>query len=113
MPSLARRLWLSTSQAAPSLSDPEPVRSLTTEDFRVLLASAPAEIQARARATYRVWSDNPAHPSLRFKRVHAGQPIYSVRITLDWRALCVLNDDVAIWFWIGRHGEYERLLARG
>ena len=88
------------------------MQSQTTEDFRAHLASAPAEIREKARGAYRVWSENPAHPSLRFKRVHAGHPIYSVRITLDWRALCILKDDVAIWFWIGPHSEYERRLSK-
>ena len=44
------------------------------------------------------------------KKVHPERAIYSVRINLDWRALCVVRDDVAIWFWIGPHSEYERVL---
>ena len=112
MLALLRRRWPSTRPDAPSLSSPSPVQSQTTEDFRALLAAAPAEIRAKARSAYQVWSENPTHPSLRFKRVHGSQPIYSVRITLDWRALCILKGDVAIWFWIGPHSEYERILSK-
>jgi hypothetical protein len=88
------------------------VRSQTTAEFRALLASAPDAIQSKAQSTYQLWAANPAHPSLRFKKVHATLPIYSVRIDLDWRAVGVLKGDTVIWFWIGSHDDYDRLLAR-
>ena len=88
------------------------MRSQTTAAFRALLASAPESTQAKARAAYELWEANPAHPSLRFKKVHDTRPIYSVRIDLDWRAIGVLQDDVVVWFWIGPHAEYERLLSK-
>jgi len=59
-----------------------------------------------------LWSENPDHPSLRFKKVHSRLPIYSVRVDLDWRAVGILEGDVVIWFWIGPHGEYEKLLRQ-
>ena len=88
------------------------MKSQTTEEFRALLAAAPASVQAKAQGAYRLWSENPAHPSLRFKKVHNTLAIYSVRIDLDWRALGVLKQGVVIWFWIGPHSEYERLLPK-
>jgi hypothetical protein len=50
------------------------------------------------------------HPSLRFKKVHATLPIYSVRIDRAYRAVGVLNGDTVVWFWIGSHANYEALL---
>jgi hypothetical protein len=88
------------------------VQSQTTEEFRELLAAAPAGIRTKAESAYRLWSENPAHPSLRFKKVRDSLPIYSVRIDLDWRALGVMQGSVVVWFWIGSHSEYERLLTR-
>jgi hypothetical protein len=88
------------------------VQSQTTAAFRALLNAAPPTIQAKANTAYRVWAQNPAHPSLRFKKVHNTLPVYSVRIDLDWRALGVLEAGVMVWYWIGPHSEYERLLAR-
>jgi hypothetical protein len=88
------------------------VQSQTTEEFRALLAAAPVAVQEKAQSAYRLWSENPAHPSLRFKKVHDTLSIYSVRIDLDWRALGVLKQGVVIWFWIGSHSEYERLLSK-
>jgi hypothetical protein len=54
---------------------------------------------------------DPSHPSLQFKRVHAKEPIYSVRIGLGWRAVGVRSDDTVVWFWIGSHAEYDKLLS--
>jgi len=88
------------------------VRSHTTAKFRELLDAAPEQVRAKAEAAYRLWADNPAHPSLRYKKVHRELPIYSVRIDIDWRAVGVLRDGEIVWFWIGPHDEYEQLLAK-
>jgi hypothetical protein len=88
------------------------VKSRTTERFRGLLARAPANIQTKARAAYRLWAENPSHPSLQFKKVHSRHPIYSVRVDLDWRAVGILHGADMVWFWIGPHDEYDRLLKQ-
>jgi hypothetical protein len=67
-------------------------------------------VQRRARAAYRLFRQEPSHPSLRFKLVHPSRPIYSVRIGLAYRALGVRDGDEIIWFWIGSHADYDRLL---
>ena len=38
--------------------------------------------------------------------------MYSVRISTDYRALGVLGRDAIVWFWIGPHHEYDRMLGR-
>ena len=88
------------------------MQSHTTEEFRKLLAAAPAAIQAKAHSAYGLWAQNPSHPSLRFKKVHNTLPIYAVRIDLDWRAVGVLERGAMVWFWIGPHSEYEKLLSK-
>jgi hypothetical protein len=87
------------------------VRSQTTEKFRALFAAAPDAVQERIRAAYRLWLENPRHPSLRFKKVHDTLPIYSARVDLDWRAIGVLKGDTMVWFWVGPHSDYEKLLS--
>jgi hypothetical protein len=67
-------------------------------------------VQTRARAAYRLFRQDPAHPSLRFKLVHASRAIYSVRIGLAYRALAVRDGEDLIWFWIGSHADYDQLL---
>jgi hypothetical protein len=38
-------------------------------------------------------------------------PLYSVRIGTNHRALGLLKGDTITWFWIGTHDEYERVIA--
>ncbi len=86
------------------------MKSQTTKSFWKHYWALPSEIRQRARRTYKLWRDNPAHPSLFFKRVKEGQPLYSVRIGLGYRTLGLLKADTVTWFWIGTHDEYDRLL---
>jgi hypothetical protein len=59
-----------------------------------------------------LWKNNPRHASLRFKKVHSTEPVYSVRIGRDWRALGLLEGDIMVWFWIGSHAEYNHLVSQ-
>lgn len=86
--------------------------SRTTASFRKTFASLPDEVQERAREAFRLFSDNPAHPSLQFKQVHTSEPIFSARITLNYRALARRQDSDWIWFWIGSHADYDQHLKR-
>lgn len=88
------------------------MKSVTTERFRRLYAAAAEERKRQIKRAYKLWLENPSHPSIRFKKVHDSRPIYSARVDLDWRSLCLLEDDTAIWFWVGSHDEYEALLKR-
>ena len=87
------------------------MNSRTTASFRRTYNGLPQHIQRRAREAYRLFTDNPSHPSLRFRQVRPTRPIYSVRITLAYRALGIIEGDEVIWFWIGTHGDYERLIS--
>ena len=88
------------------------MRSRVNERFRKAFDGLPEDIQRRAREAYARWEVNPAHPSLQYKKIHASLPIYSVRIALGWRAVGMEQGDMMIWFWIGSHAEYDRLLAQ-
>ena len=84
--------------------------SRTTKRFRDCLAALPKGIRRQADAAYKRFRCDPHHPSLQFKQVHAVEPVYSVRITLNYRAVGVISGDEIVWFWIGKHDEYETLL---
>jgi hypothetical protein len=86
------------------------IESRTTRSFRKSFAALPEEIQAQARRAYRLFRADPAHPSLRFKKVEETENVYSVRIGLGYRALGVLQGSVVTWFWIGSHADYDRLV---
>lgn len=87
------------------------MRSRTTERFRKAYSHLPEPIQRRAREAYALFSEDPHYPGLRFKKVHPTRPIYSVRVSQQYRALGVRSGDEVVWFWIGSHDDYERLLS--
>ena len=88
------------------------MNSVTTEAFRRLYAAASLQKQAQIKRAHKLWLESPAQPSLRFKKVHATEPIYSARVDLDWRVLGVMDGDAMVWFWVGPHDEYAQLLKR-
>jgi hypothetical protein len=86
------------------------VTSKTTPRFWTAFNALPADVQEHARKAYRLFSSDPQHPSLQFKKVHAREPIYSARISTGYRAVGRLEGHAVLWFWIGGHDEYDRLL---
>jgi hypothetical protein len=88
------------------------VRSYTTERFRSALAGLPEHVQRQAREAYRRFQQDPFHPGLRFRQVHPTRPIYSARISRDYRALCVRDGEEITWFWIGSHADYDNLIGQ-
>jgi mRNA-degrading endonuclease RelE of RelBE toxin-antitoxin system len=88
------------------------MRSCTTERFRKAFERLPQEVQQQARKAYGQFLRNPRHPSLRFKQIHPTKPVYSVRISTNYRAIGVRDGDEMIWFWVGSHADYDKLLAR-
>lgn len=86
------------------------MKSFTSRRFRELYAKLPTDVRLRARAAYQLFRLNPSHPGLNFKRVDEQEQIYSVRIGLGYRALGQLEGEEVVWFWIGTHAEYDRLV---
>jgi hypothetical protein len=86
------------------------MKSHTTARFWKFYNRLPVDVQRSADAAYRLWHIDPRHPGLRFKRVDAEEPIYSVRVGKGYRAIGWLEGDTVTWSWIGSHNEYERLL---
>jgi hypothetical protein len=84
------------------------MKSSTTPDFWASYAALPPETKRRARVSYLLWSKQPRHPSLRFKKTG---DVWSIRIGGGYRALAVLEGDTFHWFWIGDHDSYKRLIA--
>lgn len=66
------------------------------------------EVRRLADKNFALLKADPQHPSLHFKRVGR---LWSARVGLHHRALCVRRDDDFIWFWIGTYAEYDRLLG--
>jgi hypothetical protein len=65
-------------------------------------------VQSLADKSYELMKVDRQHPSLHFKK--AGR-FWSARVGRSYRVLAVQNGDDLIWFWIGNHDEYDRLLG--
>jgi hypothetical protein len=69
----------------------------------------PAEIRALADRNYALLRSNPGHGSLHFKQIGV---LWSVRVGLHCRALATSAGDDLVWFWVGSHADYDRLVGR-
>lgn len=67
----------------------------------------PAEIQTLADKNFELLREDPNHPSLHFKKVGRYR---SARVGLQYRVLAVEIEDGLLWFWIGNHSEFDRLI---
>jgi hypothetical protein len=86
------------------------IESRTTGRFWRLFSELPDEVQREAKRAYRLFLNNPAHPGLQFKKLEGEDAIYSARIGLDYRALGVMKKNRIVWYWIGSHADYDRLV---
>ncbi|MBF6589999.1 MAG: hypothetical protein IVW57_05635 [Ktedonobacterales bacterium] len=83
-----------------------------TATFRRRFANLPPEIQAQARADYRLFQSDPNYPGLHFHPVTQGkETLYSVYIGIHYRALARERNGDLYWFWIGYHTVYDAILA--
>lgn len=87
------------------------MKSATLPSFWTAYASLSEDVRRSARKVYRLWADNPFHPSLHFKCIRSEEDIWSVRITSGYLALGVFEGDTVTWFWIGGHDSYERFFS--
>ena len=73
----------------------------------------PTHIRPRADKQFALLKVNPQHPSLQFKKIgeRRGEEIWSVRVTLQYRALAIRLADGYLWFWIGEHNSYDAILS--
>jgi len=80
----------------------------TVPEFWECYQALPPSVQDLADKCFALLKANPQHPSLRFKKVGEYR---SVRVGISYRALGVDVPDGVLWFWIGPHGEYDRILG--
>ncbi len=83
------------------------MQHFATPQFWQCYHSLPNNIQTLADNNYEILKENSRHPSLHFKRINN---YWSVRVGLHYRALGVAYEGDVIWFWIGHHAEYDKLI---
>jgi hypothetical protein len=82
----------------------------TSHECKILAISriASGNIQQLADENFERLKKNPRHPSLHFKKVGR---FWSARIGIHYRAAAVEDGNDVIWFWIGHHSEYDRIIS--
>jgi mRNA-degrading endonuclease RelE of RelBE toxin-antitoxin system len=80
----------------------------TSPDFWQLYDRLPENIRRLADKNFELLKSDPRHPSLRLKK--AGR-YWSARVGDNYRTLAVESTDGLIWFWIGTHADYDRLIG--
>jgi hypothetical protein len=83
------------------------VKHHATDRFWQCYEALPGDIRNLANRNFEKLKQDPEHPSLHFKKVGR---FWSARVGKSWRALAVNDGEDFIWFWIGSHADYDKLL---
>jgi hypothetical protein len=86
------------------------VTHFTTSRFWECYQKLSEEVRATADKQYALLKENPRHPSLHFKKVGK---FWSARVNIEVRALAVESGSDFVWFWIGDHRDYDRIIKKG
>jgi hypothetical protein len=84
------------------------VKHRANPKFWQFYSQLPHEIQRLADEKYALLKSDPRHPSLHFKKVGR---MWSARIGIHYRAIAVEDASDIVWFWIGHHSEYDKIIA--
>jgi hypothetical protein len=76
-------------------------------EFWFFYRQLPPDVRDLADKRFALLKNDPHHPSVRLKKVGN---IWSARIGLRYRALAKERDEGLVWFWIGPHGAYDKLI---
>jgi len=77
-------------------------------EFWACYRSLPQNIQKLADETYARLKQDPSRPSLHFKKIGR---FWSARVGAHYRVLAVEAPDGLVWFWIGTHADYDKLVG--
>ncbi len=83
------------------------MKHFANPSFWICYERLPLSIQQLADKNFELLKDDADHPSLHLKKVGK---YWSVRVGRKYRALAVEVEEGLIWFWIGTHSEYDKLI---
>jgi hypothetical protein len=82
----------------------------TSSFWQALAKLKPADGEAAQRA-FRLFSENPSHNSLYFKKLAGHRDLWSARVNLNVRAVAHRDGELVTWAWIGTHAEFDQLFG--
>ena len=83
------------------------MRHFASPSFWKAYRKLPMVVKKLANKNFDLLKKNPGHGSLHLKKVRR---YWSVRIGGSYRALAVEIKEGLVWFWIGTHAEYDKLI---
>ena len=84
------------------------MRHFASPKFWAAYEALPLAVRELADANYELLKRDARHPSLQLKKVGR---YWSVRVGLRYRALATEVEDGLLWFWIGSHADYDRIIG--
>lgn len=81
----------------------------TTPEFWACYNALPEAVRKLVDRNFDRLKADPQHPSLHFKQIGK---VWSARVGIGHRALAVRSSEDWIWFWIGSHADYDKLITR-
>ena len=84
------------------------LKHYTSPSFWNCYYKLPSAIQTLADKNFKILKSNSQHPSLHLKKVDR---YWSVRVGRRYRTLAVEAEAGLIWFWIGTHSEYDKMIG--
>jgi len=85
------------------------IKHYASPSFWDCYSKLPQDIRKIADKNFKLLKDSPSHSSLRLKKVGN---YWSVRIGKKYRAIGIKSESRIVWFWIGKHSDYERIVGK-
>jgi len=83
------------------------MKHYASPEFWTAYYKLPDHVRVLADKNFALLKIDQKHPSVHFKK--AGR-YFSARVGRQYRALAIEVDDGFVWFWIGKHAMYDRLI---
>ena len=84
------------------------MKHFASPEFWGLYKALPQSVQELADRNFALLKNDSCYPSLHLKKVGR---YWSVRVGIHYRAVAVEVSDGLLWFWIGSHEEYNKLMG--
>ena len=83
------------------------MKHFASPQFWRLYRQLSPEVRDLADKNFQLLKADSKHPSLHFKKIGR---LWSVRVGAHYRALGLDKPEGVVWFWIGSHADYDKLL---
>ena len=84
------------------------MKHFASPEFWGLYRALPQSVRDLADRNFALLKNDTRHPSLHLKKVGR---YWSVRVGIRYRAVAVEVADGLLWFWIGSHEDYNKLMG--